>query len=427
MSAISRARAHLNQKLDGLLAKHGVPALSAVLVRDGGDAVVACARGLRKSDAGADNRLNRTQLTDRFNIGSISKPVTGYLIAYLVQTRPDLNWSTKLADVFTEFRSLVFRRRYGIREDYLDVTVAQLMTHNAGFPGMPPNSYEVLLHTEATERPYAFVFEYSNEASEVLRRYNTLVTYMQEKPEPKPGPDVIYSRGALICASMAERLTGQTYKQLLKTLVFDKLGMSHSGVGTLSTATAPDNTWQHSYDAAAGTITPNQVASKGAWGYHSFGPTGKVYMSAEDMGRFITANLHRSGKPKAVVSDTTLRHAQEQPAPGETPFTRGGWKASTETDGEYVLWHNGNNNKSYAELTISPERNYGYAAMCNVSGKIGKEAVAELNDILEDMHANWTTAFAIGPAPEPGRAPTGTLSPGRRRRRPGLDDLEGNS
>ena len=107
-----------------------------MLVRDGGDTVVGIAVGERKSDAGATS-ANTVQQGNTFATGSVSKPVTGYLMSYLVQQRADLTWTTCMRDVFPEFASKAFRTRSRIRTTYLDTTLEQLMTHDAGLPYAP--------------------------------------------------------------------------------------------------------------------------------------------------------------------------------------------------------------------------------------------------------------------------------------------------
>ena len=179
--AIENAREHLEGKIDELREKHGVPALSGVLVRDGGDTVVARSRGVRKFDVGHSVSANQVDLFDRFNLGSTTKPFTGYLIAYLVQLDM-LGWKTALADVFPELGSLAFRTRYGVQSDYLGKTVEQLMTHNAGMGYGPVNGQEMIYDNLAGE----FTDESSTMESEKLRRYNFLITSLQDIPIAGP-------------------------------------------------------------------------------------------------------------------------------------------------------------------------------------------------------------------------------------------------
>src|SRR6266481_5836192 len=100
MSAIDNARSYLAQHIDTVLATYGVPSMSAVMVRDGGDTVVAQARGVRKWDVDHGAPSNQVRLDDGYSMGSISKAFTGYLMAYLVQTQTGLlGWETTIADV----------------------------------------------------------------------------------------------------------------------------------------------------------------------------------------------------------------------------------------------------------------------------------------------------------------------------------------
>jgi CubicO group peptidase (beta-lactamase class C family) len=391
MSEIENARDYLAAKITELRAVHGVPAMSAVLVRDGGDVVVAGASGLRKWDAGQEDSANQVQLTDKFNVGSVSKPFTGYLIAFLVETGV-LNWDDTIADVFPELTAAGFRSHYGSRSGYLGKTVEQLMTHNAGMPYGPSNGYDVRFGNFTGE----FVNEYCTVESEVLRRYNYVLTALQDAPVAMPGTDIIYGGGSIICAAMAERRTQTSYNALMKKHVFDALGMSQSGFGRLATSAMPDGVWQHSHNPANGSMTPDTWTTTKTWGYHSHGPAGAVHTTAEDMAKFIRANLPQSGKPKVVLTDAALVTSQEQPDPAESGFSRAGWAVHDSGDSRY-LEHNGDNGRSYAWLRIRPPRNCGFAAMTNVGGdydsSIGSVAVVELIGTLEHMQNNWSTLF----------------------------------
>jgi CubicO group peptidase (beta-lactamase class C family) len=249
---------HLAGKLAAVRERHGVPALAAVLVRDGGNTVVARAGGVRKWDASHTSTANAVRQDDVFNIGSVTKPFTGYLIAHLVQQRADFAWTTTIGDVFPELASPAFRARYRVRQEYLGRTVEQLMSHNAGLPYAPANGYEMVANWPALTG--AFQQEYATAASLDARRYNYLLTSLQDAPEPAPGPAIVYGGGSIICAAMAERLTGQRYEDLMAQLVFGPLGMTRSGFGRLARNAVPDGVWEHVSDPSTGAITPSADA-----------------------------------------------------------------------------------------------------------------------------------------------------------------------
>ncbi|MCU0635419.1 MAG: beta-lactamase family protein, partial [Gemmatimonadaceae bacterium] len=201
-----------------------------------------------------------------------------------------------------------------------------------------------------------------------------------------------------IAAVMAERLTGKSYEQLMQEEVFGPLGMTHTGLGRLATSTAPDGLWEHNANPTTGVITPDATAIMPQEDFHSHGPAGAIRTTHVDMAKFITANLSESGKPKTVVSDTTLRQSHERPDTAESRYTRAGWERVSSTTG-FSVRHNGDNCRSRAELRVFPTQNHGYAAMTNVAngcadGKhIGAEAVSATLAVLKDMHERWSTLF----------------------------------
>lgn len=388
--------AYLNSKLDHIRKTHGVPALAAVLVRDGGDTVLGLAIGQRKSDLAATASANVVQQTDRFCIGSVSKPFTGYLMARLVQQRSDLAWTTRIRDVFPEMTSEAFRTRYRIRASYLDRTLEQLMSHSADLPYAPVNGFEMTVNR--TGLSGAFRTEYATADSLAVRRYNYVLTSLQDEPVPSPGSSIVYGGGCIIAAAMAERLTGRSYEQLMRDEVFEPLGMSRSGLGRLATNSTPDGLWEHNSNPSTGAITPDATAIELVENFHSHGPAGAIHSTHADMARFITANLSESGKPKSVVNDATLRQSHERPDAGESTFTRAGWQR-TGSGTSFCVKHNGDNCRSRAELRVFPGENHGYAAMTNVSNgcadgaHIGADAVAATLSLLKQMNDEWETLF----------------------------------
>lgn len=389
--------AYLRRELEAIRTTHGVPALAAVLVRDGGNTVVGTAVGERKADLSATASANIVQQADRFCIGSVSKPFTGYLIARLVERRADFAWSTRIRDVFPEFDSPAFRARYGILSAYLDKTVEQLMTHNADLPYAPANGFE--MRVSRTDLTDAFRREYASADSLAVRRYNYVITSLQDKPVRMKGIDITYGGGVIIAAAMAERLTGKPYEQLLEDEVFTPLSMTNSGLGRLATNATPDGIWEHNSNPTTGAITPDANATAEVENFHSHAPAGAVHTTHADMAKFIIANLSESGKSKSVVSDSMLRQAHAQPDATESRYTRGGWARNGAGDNAYIH-HNGDNCRSRAELIVRPAQNRGHAAMTNVANgctegqkHIGAEAVNAAMALLEDMHDRWETLF----------------------------------
>lgn len=387
MSTTSQATNYLKSELGRIREETGVPALAAALARNDGS-IVHVTLGIRKNDVSADLAANRSRAGDRFSMGSVSKPMTGYLIAHLVQLGR-MRWDMKIADVFGEFRNAACRSRYGVRSDYLDCTVEQLMAHATGLLYAPTNGFE-MQGFDTNQIP-----GYATETSAVGRRYQYLVAAMQDQP----GEIGVYSGGSVIVTAMAERLLQRSYESLMRDMVFGPLGMSQSSVGRLATTATPNGTWQHSWAATSGAISPNTGTVLPAFDWHSHNPAGAVACSARDTALFLRANLSRSSAAKPVVANAGLRRMQDTEV--RPRWTSGGWQSNGEQGNDRRINHNGDNGCSRADMHIWAGLGYGYAAMSNVSDPHFKEtdpnpgriAVNRCMAILRTMNRDWAELF----------------------------------
>src|SRR5262245_55402845 len=92
---------YLENKLEQILQNNGVPAVGAVMVRNGGDTVLTAVKGKRKFDSNSPS--NPVQLNDRWSLGSVSKPVTGFLLSNLIGKGAlgggkSIAWTTRIGE-----------------------------------------------------------------------------------------------------------------------------------------------------------------------------------------------------------------------------------------------------------------------------------------------------------------------------------------
>ena len=120
-SARAAAPASLDEMLTPHLARHGLPALAAAVVKDG-EIVAAGAVGTRR--AGEQIAVTRD---DRFHLGSDTKAFTSLLAAMFVE-EGKLRWDSTLAEVFPKLEA---KMDPGLRK----VTLAQFLSHTSGIPG----------------------------------------------------------------------------------------------------------------------------------------------------------------------------------------------------------------------------------------------------------------------------------------------------
>jgi CubicO group peptidase (beta-lactamase class C family) len=192
-------------ELDGLLTqinrRYGRPALvGGVSDRDG--LVAAGATGVRRVGASAPVRL-----TDPFHIGSVTKAISATVLARLVDEGA-LAWRTTTADVFGDG---------GLDPTLARADIDALLAHRGGLAA----------YTEDEEwTPFA---GRSGPATEQRAAFAAYV--LGHPPAVAPGEMNYSNAGYTVAAAMAERVTGECWEDLIRTRVFEPLGLASAGFG----------------------------------------------------------------------------------------------------------------------------------------------------------------------------------------------------
>lgn len=196
LAAPSTQAGELDQLVAAALKDRSIPAMAITVIRDGkidGQSV----GGVRARGSAA-----RASLDDAWHIGSDAKAMTATLIARLVE-KGSLSWATPLKEMLP---------LEGMRPEYADVTLADLLSHRAG---LPPNSDEKRIEaTRNDKRPLPTLrLEYAQRA-------------LSEAPVGPVRAEARYSNsGYLIAAAIAEKATGKDFESMLQEEVFQPLGM----------------------------------------------------------------------------------------------------------------------------------------------------------------------------------------------------------
>lgn len=389
------------QHLEGLIAtvraEHNVPALAAALVHGYGAVKVSTAKGLRRADKSAALAANHLQPGDQFHIGSVTKPCTGFLMARLVKLGPGFRWTTRIVDAFPEFASAACRQHYGVRGDYLHVTLEQFMSQQSG---MFDQHHETVPEAQARSDP-AFVpdpwfipdpgalqAEWSNAPALLYKRFLYAVLGMQMPPLFPPGQGKGYGGAPMVCAAMAERVFGKTYEALFQEHVLVPGHMTQSRIGRSATADTPDGPFGH--DASR---VPNEVWVQPQADFNSHAPAGAAAFSHRDLALFLEQNLHaRPGTSARLLTDAELDAAQARINTHGEGVTRCGWAYHDDTRGRQ-LWHSGDDGTSVAGLRLYPDRGFGIVAAATINAAVGDPAVGQALDAMEDMEAHWARLF----------------------------------
>lgn len=239
-----------------------VPGLAAAVVRDG-KIVVAAAVGVRRLD-----QRDSVKLDDVFHLGSVSKPISASVIATLVE-QGLLGWETTVAAGFPD---LVGR----INPAYLDVTLAQLLSHRAGIVAWEEDE-EIALAPIVTGSPRQ-------------QRRMSLLWLLNQQPVAVPGREHHYSNaGYLVAAAMAEDASDVAWEELVEQRLAKPLGLHSLGFGWPAQSD-PAQPWGHR--ASPSGFTPHRPSD----GYQAgplLAPAGDLHMNIMDLARF--AQLHLDG------------------------------------------------------------------------------------------------------------------------------------
>jgi CubicO group peptidase (beta-lactamase class C family) len=307
-------------------AEVGAPGMAVAVAH--GDAVVAqAAAGVRARGAEATVTVD-----DRFHVGSVTKPMTASLIGILVE-RGTLDWEMAVGDVLPALE---------MREEYRMVTLDQLLTHCAGVQPFLTFDDEDDLRLQSlpgspTEQRAAFLVEALGGA-------------------PLPGSSFAYSNaGYVLAAYAAETATGKSWERLMQELVFDPVGMVHTGTGWPATNERPDQPLGH-----MGSGADLQVQPIGGWDVGTFlAPAGDVHASAGDLARFGLMHARGLAGEDGLLTAATIAHLHTAPAAGSTPYGRG-WFLTDEGN-----WHGGSAGSFYALLQVLPEHGTAVAVLAN--------------------------------------------------------------
>lgn len=294
----------------------GAPALAAAAAhRDG--------RRLALAD-GARVRGREEAVTtgDRWHLGSITKSMTSTLVARCVEAGL-VSWDDSVGAVLGAAIA-------DMRPEYRDATFRHLLSHRAGLQAnIPIADFARYRRDNGDPREERIAF-----ARQALR---------QEPIGPKERSFLYSNNGYVIAGAMLETKLGATWESLIRTHVFEPLGMASAGFGAPGTRGRYDQPAGHAQGLVGGLrahlpgdpITDNPAA---------LGPAGRVHASFDDVLKYLSAHRDRA----AFLSAESWQILHTPPFGGEYAM---GWIKRGD-----ALWHNGSNTLWYAEVMFDPAR-----------------------------------------------------------------------
>ena len=362
---------HWQQRLDALVARHGVVGASLAIRRSDPsdpaavDELVEAAAGVLNKSTGAPVTTDSV-----FQIGSISKVWTTTLVMQLVD-EGRLSLDAPIAEVLPEL-TLAEADVAG------RVTMRHLLTHSSGIDGD--------------------VFTDTGRGDDCLEKY---VAALADVAQNHPlGATFSYcNSGFVLAGRVLEVLTGQTWDEVLRERIIEPLGLE-------LTSTLPEEAVLHR--VAVGHITPDPEQDpevvKTFLMPRSLGPAGLVNATAAEVTSFARMHLLGGLAPDGtrILSDESTRamQAHELDLPDKHTlgdswglgWIRFGW------DGERLYGHDGSTFGQNAYLKVLPSQSLSVALLTNGG---------HTTDLYRDLYAEIFAEVAGLDMPEQLTPPAG--------------------
>ena len=344
-------------EVDDIIKRYALPGGAAAIVQNG-KVSLKVASGIRKHGDAEPFTVN-----DKVHIGSCTKAMTATLVGMLID-EGKLTWDTKITDVFPEFADQ-------IHDEYRPVTISHLVSHYAGVP-----------------RDVAWR-ELGEDDSVSEQRLTMMRQVFFQKPDQPPGKTYLYSNVGFVAAgAMLEKVTGETWENLMISRLFEPLGMKSTGFGPPGVDGTIDQPWGHI--ESLNEQSPVQLDNAAV-----LGPAGTVHLSLDDWGRFASLHLGTFKQKKSLLKPETLEHLHTplqrydpQLVTQEDPYGFGWISTDRPTGAGKVLMHTGSNKTWYATIWMAPNKKTAFLAVVN-SG--APDAGKACDEMTEGLIRYWST------------------------------------
>lgn len=331
--------------------KHGVPAITAAVIRDGAIAEQA-AVGTTATEGGRP-----VTVADSFHWGSVAKRFAATLVVQLVQ-HGDLSYGTTLHDALPGTR---------MHRAYERATIRDVLVHRAGLICFPP------LELAAPATAQQLWYDIPDRHDRPRDQHAAMTRHVLSLPpnHMPPAAVSIYSNvGYSILGHVAETVTGTPYEELLAERILTPLGMTGTRVGGW-----PGGTRGHNRPDLPGTparVVPLDAPELPRW----LDAAGGLHGPLTDLAAFAVDQLlgaHGGGRLLDVDGYRTLHSPQARGELGlmypwlnhDGTVDIGYGSAFAETGQGRLTAFAGSTGTFMADCKLLPDARFGFVALMN--------------------------------------------------------------
>jgi CubicO group peptidase (beta-lactamase class C family) len=327
-SAFSAPEPSLESVLEPIRAQYHLPALAGAIFSTDGVVEIA-AVGLRK----AGSTVSATT-DDLWHLGSDTKMMTGALAGTFV-TEKKLAWTDKIISFFPEMADR-------IPPATRDVTVGQVLNHQAGL--VENLDWNAL-----------------SKAGSLPEQRRAAAEMALTQPAYPPGAFHYANTDYVVIGAILEKLSGQSWEDLMRQRIFQPLGMKSAGFGGTGTPGQIDQPWPHS---GTGMPAPSNVPAMD--NPEIMGPAGTVHCTMADWAKFLIDQL-RGGLGLKALLPAEIYRAMQTPAPNSS-YGYGWIIVDRPWAGGKALNHAGSNTMNFCNCWLAPARKFGVLICANQGG-----------------------------------------------------------
>jgi len=322
----------LSELLEGVRAKHKLPALAGAIVEQG-KLVALGAVGERARGSGV-----AVTVDDLWHLGSCTKAMTATVAARLVE-RDTLRRGVSLEQGLAKWKP-------EIDAGWKGATLELLLGNRGGAPGSPPAELWTALWARG------------GKSTDARRWFAEQL--LAQPPQVPPGSAYVYSnQGFVLAGAMLEVKTGRTWEELMRRELFEPLGMKSAGFGAPGSASELDQPRGHAPDP----IAPGPRADNPP----AIGPAGTVHASLADWAKFAAEHVRGArGESKYLKAETWKRlHTALE---GQDYAL--GWITAERPWGQgTVLTHSGSNTMWYCTVWLAPRIDSAFLVATNCANE----------------------------------------------------------
>jgi CubicO group peptidase (beta-lactamase class C family) len=340
----------LAQTFEATRQKYNLPALAGTIVTSKGAGEIFVT-GVRKAGTSV-----AVTVGDKWHLGSDTKVMTACLLATLIEAKR-LKWETTMAEVFPE-------QARTMSPELQKVSLLHLLSHRAGLPR------DLIWGSFA--KPGKSL---KQQRAAVIEQIATI------KLNSEPGTKYGYSNlGYVVAGAIAEKISGNSWEELMQKIIFGPLRMKSAGFGGLGTPGQIDQPWPHGADGKPKEKNGPEIDNPAV-----IGPAGSVHCTLSDWSKFIADQMRGMRGQDGLLKAESYREIRTPHFGGDYAL---GWAVSDlKWANAEVLAHAGSNTMNFALAWIVPLRDVAILVCTNIGGDNARRAATEIAGQILKSHS----------------------------------------